>query len=178
MQNQDLQIGQPSYIPPVISVTIPKTSTSTNKVSTNISPVTAIMSELAEITNPTFRNQIIDEIIKPQYLTSIKQLFISKKAWSNVNVAMIWLSKIAIGVSSILAFVSVYQADKIWSFLTGASGTIATVLSIFEVGAKSRYKTEVNEINTILNKLKIESIPENASESDEIQHTKKTMNIV
>ena len=110
-----------------------------------------------------FKESIVKSIVQPNYLSEIKGKINAKNCWRRINVLMMIFGKILTGVSAVLSFVSVYKIDTLYSFISGGTATIATIIMGFEIGASKEITKKETEINNILKSLNIDNFPKDDS---------------
>ena len=129
-------------------------------------PVDLTPTTMSLISTPDLRAKVINEILAPQYLTSIQSAFASKTHWERTNNVFMILGKVSLGISGVLAFISVYFKDTMWSLLAGSMSTVGAVLAGFEIGASKQAKAQEIEISKILSRIGLEvKSPESITES-------------
>jgi hypothetical protein len=103
--------------------------------------------------------KIVKEYVEPAYLYDIKSMIKGKRCWKMVGQIFETFSKIFIAISGILSFSSGYYNDKTLSFLAGSVSTISLAMLQFSAFSFKENKKLSDELNIILKKLGIDTIP-------------------
>ena len=103
--------------------------------------------------------KIIKELIEPSYVSDIKFMIKSKKYWKITGEIFETMSKIMVAVGSILSFSSGYFSNPNLSFLAGSVSTVSLAMLQFSSFSYSENKKQGTELNIILQKLDLDTIP-------------------
>ncbi len=111
-------------------------------------------------TNHSLNEEIRNNIINPNYIQEIKEFIKSRRGWRKTGITFETLSKILIGVGSILSFsAGIYNSQDL-SFYSGSISTMSLVCLQFSSFAFRESKKSTNELNILLKKLGIDEVPE------------------
>lgn len=105
-------------------------------------------------------NSILVDIIEPSYYSDTKELIQNRKCWRITGSIFTTISKILLGASSILAFASGTYQNINWSFISGSTSVISLICLQFATHAYKESKENTEDLNIILNKLNISTIPD------------------
>ena len=111
-----------------------------------------------EITDE-LKKQIVREHIEPSYVNEVKGHIKSKECWKISGHVFQTLSKVLVALSGILSFSSGYYNNPVLSFIAGSVSTISLASIQFAAYAYNEYKKQGQELNLILKKLKIDTMP-------------------
>lgn len=103
--------------------------------------------------------KIVHDIIEPYYVDDIKSIMRSKKCCRLSGQIFETVSKILVAVGGILSFSSGYFNDPILSFLAGSISTFSLATLQFASFAYAENKKQSKDLNTLLTKLHIDSVP-------------------
>jgi hypothetical protein len=103
--------------------------------------------------------KIVKEYVEPAYLYDISSMIKGKRCWKTVGQIFETFSKIFIAISGILSFSSGYFEDKTLSFLAGSVTTISLAMLQFSAFSFKENKKLSDELNIILKKLGLDTIP-------------------
>jgi hypothetical protein len=103
--------------------------------------------------------KIVHDIIEPYYVDDIKSIMRSKKCYRLTGQIFETVSKILVAVGGILSFSSGYFNDPILSFLAGSISTLSLTTLQFASFAYAENKKQSKDLNTLLTKLHIDSVP-------------------
>lgn len=104
-------------------------------------------------------DKIKTELVNPNYYNDIKRSIRGKSRWKFIGDFTEAISHIFTGISVILSFACGFFDDLVLSFIAGVFGIIALVLLKFSHYAINESKERTEEVNILLNKLKIDEIP-------------------
>jgi hypothetical protein len=112
--------------------------------------------------NPTIiTSSDIPNVIDENYKMEIKGFLQSRATWRTIGMSMETISKIMLGVSSILAFAtSIYPCNTNLSFASGSVSTLSLVFLQFANFSFRESKLSTNNLNVLLQKLHEEPVPE------------------
>lgn len=111
-----------------------------------------------QITTPAFRDQIINDYLRPSYLEDIKTKIRGRVLWSKVSNRIMVLSKVIMILVSIFAFAGSKFTNMWWlSFTAGILSVSALSLMQFSMFASHESKDCTNDINVILSSLNIDN---------------------
>lgn len=102
-----------------------------------------------EIVTTSFKQNIIEEFIRPNLKSDISEVSNSRFGWARVATAMFCMSEILMIIQTALSFTAASYQLILISYLAGIVGVVAIGLNRF--GAYSRNQS--NEKNTLYNKL-------------------------
>ena len=103
----------------------------------------------------------IPRVIDENYKMEIKGFLQSRATWRTIGMSMETISKIMLGVSSILAFAtSIYPCNTNLSFASGSVSTLSLVFLQFANFSFRESKLSTNNLNVLLQKLHEEPVPE------------------
>jgi len=116
-------------------------------------------------THPDFRIsndikiKIINEIIEPFYIHDISSKIRAKKCWKRTGQIFETSSKLLVAIGGIISFSSGYFQDPLLSFFAGAISTLSLATLQFSSFAYSENKKQGQELNILLKKLDIDTVP-------------------
>lgn len=116
-------------------------------------------------THPDFRIsndikvKIINEIIEPFYIYDISSKIRAKKCWKRTGQIFETSSKLLVAIGGIISFSSGYFQDPLLSFFAGAISTLSLATLQFSSFAYSENKKQGQELNILLKKLDIDTVP-------------------
>jgi hypothetical protein len=116
------------------------------------------MSEETAISNK-IKVKIIKEYIEPAYIYEIKSMIAGKRCWKITGQVFETISKVFVAVSGILSFSSGYYQNQLLSFLAGSISTISLAMLQFSSFSFKENKKQSNELNILLNKLGLDTMP-------------------
>lgn len=116
--------------------------------------------DLAEIENKQFINKVKKELIETTYYRDLKYNIRSKSRWKFVGDFTETLAHILIGIATILAFSAGFFKNEYLSFASGCVSTASLVFIQFSSYSVRESKERTAQVNTILTKLGIDSIPD------------------
>ena len=122
--------------------------------SSNIHEVMHVSEEL--------RHELVNAHIEPFYKTAVERTIHSKFFWRSTGVVLEATSKILIAAAGILSFSTSYFDDH-RDTLSFASGSVSCLsLGAMQVAsfAYKEHKRQTKELNQILQKLRIDTVPE------------------
>ena len=96
---------------------------------------------------------IMEEHIEPTYIYDVKNTLALRKYFKRFGLSFELLSKIFVGVSSVVSFAAgIYESTEL-SFVSGSTSVISLVLLQFASHSYNESKKNTTELNSILNKL-------------------------
>lgn len=101
----------------------------------------------------------IFEYVENCYKSDVVELIDTKKCWRTTGITFETLSKITVAVGGVLSFSSGYFNSNILSFISGSVSVISLALLQFSTFANNQSKKRANDLNVILNKLDLQTIP-------------------
>jgi exosortase/archaeosortase len=106
------------------------------------------------------RQEILTNLIEPSFKEDIANNLKLKKKFKKLGLFFETVSKLFVGVSSILSFSSGMYKYQVLAFLSGTSSVISLVTLQYSSYSYRESKKISSEINSVLGKLNIETIPE------------------
>lgn len=103
--------------------------------------------------------KIINEIIEPFYIHDISSKIRAKKCWKRTGQIFETSSKLLVAIGGIISFSSGYFQDPLLSFFAGAISTLSLATLQFSSFAYSENKKQGQELNILLKKLDIDTVP-------------------
>ena len=117
------------------------------------------------------RSEILVNLIEPQYKNDIIRNLRLRKKFKNYGLFFESLSKLFLGMSSVVSFSSGIYKYQVLSFLAGTSSVISLVLLQYSSFSYRESKKLSMELNEILKKLNITTINiENISNADSLEN--------
>ena len=104
------------------------------------------------------KKDILTNLIEPSYKSDIKNNLRLKKFFKNLGLTFETLSKLFVGITSIVSFASGIYKYQILSFLAGSTSVISLVLLQYSSYSYRESKKITLEINDTLKKLNLETI--------------------
>ena len=122
----------------------------------------------SDIYDERFRQDCLD-IIKPSLLTDVKEMTRGRAIWRRASVVSETLGKLTSAAATVLAFAAASdlaggEASRIIGFTSGSIGTASMVLILFANFSRGQSIERSDALNLILERAKIEPIPEIANE--------------
>lgn len=120
----------------------------------------------------SLRKNIMTELIEPSYYTDIKEMLEDRKYWRHVGDNFSTISKIFVGLSGVFSFASGNYQNVNFSFIAGTISILSLVCLQFSSYSIKESKRKTEELNNILSKLNISTIPifEKNTEYDKIEN--------
>jgi len=106
-----------------------------------------------------FKMIIIKDLIEPSYYSDVVETLHGRKCWRISGHTFESMSKIILAVSGVLSFAAGVYDDKILSFVAGTLSTVSLATFQFSLYAFKQHKKNTLELNMMLNKLDIDTIP-------------------
>ena len=115
---------------------------------------------------------IVKELIEPMYISDVKTAIREKKCWRVTGQIFETMSKVLVAVGGIISFSSGYYSNPALGFVAGSVSTVSLALLQFSSFSYGQNKKHGSELNILLNKLNIDSVPElnrDGSKNDDSQ---------
>jgi hypothetical protein len=106
------------------------------------------------------RAYIIDKLVEPYYKETIKNTIEGKKLWRTLGISFETLSKVLVAVGGIVSFSSGYYHSENLSFFAGSISCLSLALLQLSSFSYKENKKQSEELNMLLKKLKLDTIPE------------------
>ena len=107
-----------------------------------------------------FKNTIVTTIIQPNYINEINEFIESRTKWRNRGILYETISKILLGSGSVLSFAAGVYSNQTIIFLAGSISTISLLSFQFSSFSFLESKKATKELNLLLEKLKLDTIPD------------------
>jgi len=104
--------------------------------------------------------QIVKELIEPMYVNDVKSTIQGKKCWRLTGQIFETMSKILVAIGGIISFSSGYYNNPTLSFVAGSVSTVSLATLQFSSFSYGENKKQSSELNVLLEKLNIDTIPE------------------
>lgn len=121
------------------------------------------------------KQDILTNLVEPSFKDDISTNLKLKKKFKKLGLFFETVSKLFVGISSILSFSSGIYKYEILAFLSGTSSVLSLVTLQYSSYSYRESKKLSAEINTVLEKLHIETIPEIKGISEEYGSEKNSM---
>jgi len=105
------------------------------------------------------RERIISKLIEPNYYDDVRCTLSARRWWRIIGHVFETTSKVAIAGSGILSFSSGFYGDKRLALFAGVTSTLSLALAQLGLYCFKQSKNNTDELNTILQKIKIETVP-------------------
>ena len=129
-----------------------------------------------DVMDDAFRNKIRTDLIQPNYVNEITEFIKSRTSWRSYGVFFETFSKLLLGCGTIITFSAGVYSNTNLSFIAGTVSTASLVCLQFSGFAFLSEKKATKELNSLLEQLKIDSLPDFAQiEMDQVL-SKKTLN--
>lgn len=109
---------------------------------------------------PLFKDHITLSIIQPNYINEISDFIRGRSWWRTAGMCFETLSKLLMGGGSVLSFASGVYQNTNFSFIAGSVSTLSVVCLQFSTFCYKESKQSTQELNTLLQKLNLETIPD------------------
>ena len=117
------------------------------------------------------KSDILVTLIEPSYKSEITQNLKLRKKFKNYGIMFESLSKLFVGISSVMSFAAGIYKYEIMSFLAGTASVLSLVLLQYASFSYKENKKISLELNSILKKLNIVTINiDNASTTDSLDN--------
>ena len=118
----------------------------------------ATSAENLKISDDT-RVYIIDELIEPYYKNVVKNTLSARQCWRKTGIAFETISKIMVAFGSIISFSAGVYEDQTLSFVSGSISCLSLAFLQFSSFSYKENKKQSEELNVLLKKLGLETIP-------------------
>lgn len=108
----------------------------------------------------SFKEAITLQIIQPNYIHEITSFIAARSSWRKVGLVFETISKVLLGVGSILSFASGIYVNQNMSFISGTVSTLSLVSFQFSTFSFRESKKSTDKLNILLKNLHIDVIPE------------------
>jgi len=105
------------------------------------------------------KEEILKKLIEPSYYTDVNETIRGRKCWRISGHVFESMSKILLALSGILSFAAGVYDDKILSFVAGTLSTVSLATFQFSLYSMKMHKKNSLELNQLLEKLDIETVP-------------------
>lgn len=105
------------------------------------------------------RVYIIDELIEPYYKNVVKNTLQGRQCWRRTGITFETISKIMVAFGSILSFSAGVYQDQTLSFISGSISCLSLAFLQFSSFSYKENKKQSEELNILLKKLGLETIP-------------------
>jgi len=106
------------------------------------------------------KHVIVEKMIEPNYKTEIKENIALRKHFKRLGLSLEVISKIFLGISTVVSFSAGIYNNQLLAFLSGTSSTISLVFMQFSSFSYREAKKSASELNIILKKLNIQEVPD------------------
>jgi hypothetical protein len=103
--------------------------------------------------------KILKTYIEPSYTDDVDNLIKGKKCWRISGQIFETISKIFVAVGGIISFSSGYFSYPVLGFVAGGISTVSLALLQFSSFSYSENKKQSQELNLILKKINVETLP-------------------
>ncbi len=107
-----------------------------------------------------WRKEIVNSIIKPNYVTEIKDFMSNRIKWKKRGRSFETGSKIFIGIGSIVSFSAGVYGSKELSFIAGTISVVSMVLLQYATFAYRESGKSTQDLNVLLDNIGIKKLPE------------------
>ena len=104
--------------------------------------------------------QIMKDLIEPMYISDVKSAIKEKKCWKLTGQVFETLSKVLVAVGGIISFSSGYYSNPTLGFVAGSVSTVSLAMLQFSSFSYGQNKKQSSELNILLTKLDIDTVPE------------------
>ena len=105
------------------------------------------------------RVYIIDELIEPYYKNVVKNTLNARQCWRKTGIAFETISKIMVAFGSIISFSAGVYENQTLSFVSGSISCLSLAFLQFSSFSYKENKKQSEELNVLLKKLGLETIP-------------------
>lgn len=112
---------------------------------------------------------IVHNLVEPSYKSEIKNMIEGKKCWRITGQVFETVSKLMVAMSGIFSFSSGYYSNTTLSFIAGSISCVSLALLQFSSFSYSENKKQSMELNVLLKKLDIDTIPVISRNTDETE---------
>ena len=103
---------------------------------------------------------IVKEFIEPMYIADVKNAINEKKCWKITGQVFETMSKVLVAIGGIISFSSGYYSNPTLGFVAGSVSTVSLAMLQFSSFSYGENKKQSSELNMLLTKLDIDTIPE------------------
>jgi hypothetical protein len=129
--------------------------------------------EKIKISNDT-RLYIIDELVEPYYKRIVKNTIDGRLFWRRTGITLETVSKIMVALGSIMSFSAGYYKDDKLSFISGSISCLSLAFLQLSSFSYKENKKQSDELNILLKKLDLDTVPVLERNSDVVQQQAKT----
>ena len=119
---------------------------------------------------------IVKEFIEPMYINDVKNSIKGKKCWKLTGQIFETMSKILVAIGGIISFSSGYYSNPTLGFVAGSVSTVSLAMLQFSSFSYGENKKQSSELNILLTKLDIDTIPELNRDVDKNDDSKNINN--
>ena len=123
------------------------------------------MTDQLKISND-LKIDILKNLIEPSYLKDINEMIHGKRCWRITGQVFETASKVLVALGSILSFSSGYFNNPALGFIAGSVSTVSLAMLQFSSFSYRENKKRTSELNLILQKLGLDTIPQMDIQSD------------
>ena len=105
------------------------------------------------------RVYIIDKLIEPYYKNVVKNTLNARQCWRKTGIAFETISKIMVAFGSIISFSAGVYENQTLSFVSGSISCLSLAFLQFSSFSYKENKKQSEELNVLLKKLGLETIP-------------------
>ena len=105
------------------------------------------------------RVYIIDKLIEPYYKNVVKNTLSARQCWRKTGIAFETISKIMVAFGSIISFSAGVYENQTLSFVSGSISCLSLAFLQFSSFSYKENKKQSEELNVLLKKLGLETIP-------------------
>ena len=103
---------------------------------------------------------IVKEFIEPMYVRDVSNAIKTKKCWKVTGQIFETMSKVLVAIGGIISFSSGYYSNPTLAFAAGTVSTVSLAMLQFSSFSYGENKKQSSELNILLTKLDIDTIPE------------------
>ncbi len=116
-----------------------------------------------------FKEHITINLIQPNYVNEIQSSIKGRTRWRSVGMFFETASKLLLGIGSVLSFASGVYNNQNMSFISGSITTLSLVCLQYSSFSYKESKESTTELNILLQKLQLDTIPELIQETEQKQ---------
>jgi hypothetical protein len=116
-----------------------------------------------------FKEHITINLIQPNYVNEIQSSIKGRTRWRSVGMFFETASKLLLGIGSVLSFASGVYNNQNMSFISGSITTLSLVCLQYSSFSYKESKESTTELNILLQKLHLDTIPELIQETEQKQ---------
>jgi hypothetical protein len=109
---------------------------------------------------------IVRDLIEPAYKTDIEDMIYGKRCWKMLGHSFETMSQLFVAIGCIFSFSSGFYKNPTLSFISGSISTISLAMLQISSFAYKENKKQTYELNILLEKLNIDTIPDINIDSD------------